>query len=388
MAACAAADGSTVWVRELGSGQRVYYMAPVRYWHWQGGNARPGEGGDPATYDVALAASRDGWKFSYLGERQPFARPTRDGSVGASRMWVRPPIRMGDEDFFFVTRGNMNEDAEVANTTDGTPKRLRGEVALGRLRVDGTVSIDGPYGRAGNLTTKALVFSGEKLRLNVDAGGGGAVTVSVRTPGGERLLGSSLPIVHSAVDSEVVWREGGLGHLAGQVVVLSFTIEEAKLFSFRFAHKSDDDDDATARKVCNIQDFGSVPGSPAAFDANLRAVHKAVSACREGGVLLVPAGRFCECTKRVCPLIQPALCDPVCCRPQISTLWRSSLSTTLRSDCRAELRLWPRTTQRPGHATRAAFVLPSTASKILVARRSCTSKTHKTSASPEMDSSP
>lgn len=233
---------------------------------------------------------------------------------------------MGDEDFFFVTRGNMNEDAEVANTTDGTPKRLRGEVALGRLRVDGTVSIDGPYGRAGNLTTKALVFSGEKLRLNVDAGGGGAVTVSVRTPGGERLLGSSLPIVHSAVDSEVVWREGGLGHLAGQAVVLSFSIEEAKLFSFRFAHKSDDDDDATARKVCNIQDFGSVPGMPGAFDANLQAVHKAVSACREGGVLLVPPGRFCECTKRVCPLIQPALCDPVCCRPQISTLWRSSLS--------------------------------------------------------------
>ena len=107
-------------------------------------------------------------------------------------------------------------DGEVANTTDGSPKRLRGEVALGRLRVDGTISIDGPYGQAGNLTTKALVFSGEKLRLNVDAGGGGAVTVSIYTPRGERLLGPSEPIVHSAVDEEVTWREGRLGHLARQ----------------------------------------------------------------------------------------------------------------------------------------------------------------------------
>jgi hypothetical protein len=233
-------DGSTVWVRELGSGQRAYFMMPVRYWHWEGGNARPGEGGEPATYDVALAASRNGWKFSFLGERQPFARPMRDGSVGVSRMWVRPPIRMGNEDFFFVTRGNMNEDAEVANTTDGSPKRLRGEVALGRLRLDGTISIDGKYGQAGNLTTKVLVFHGKKLRLNVNAGGGGAVTVFVRTPTGKRLLGPSKPVVHNGVNEEVVWPNGCLSCLAGQPVVLSFSIEEAKLFTFRFAHKSDD----------------------------------------------------------------------------------------------------------------------------------------------------
>jgi hypothetical protein len=37
------------WIREYGDGQRGYFMAPARYWHWQGGNARPGEGGEPAT---------------------------------------------------------------------------------------------------------------------------------------------------------------------------------------------------------------------------------------------------------------------------------------------------------------------------------------------------
>lgn len=53
-------------MRELGGGQRIYFMAPVRYWHWQGGNARPGEGGEPATYDIPLAVSRDGFNFSCL----------------------------------------------------------------------------------------------------------------------------------------------------------------------------------------------------------------------------------------------------------------------------------------------------------------------------------
>ena len=102
-------SGATAWVRELGDGQRIYFMAPVRYWHWQGGNARPGEGGEPATYDIPLAVSRDGFNFSYIGERQPFARPTRDGSVGVSRLWLAPPVRLGDEELYYLSRSNMNE---------------------------------------------------------------------------------------------------------------------------------------------------------------------------------------------------------------------------------------------------------------------------------------
>jgi hypothetical protein len=107
---CAACcSGATAWLRELGDGQRIYFMAPVRYWHWLGGNARPGEGGEPATYDIPLAYSRDGFNFTYLGERMPFARPTRDGSIGVSRLWLAPPIRFGDEELYYLTRGNMNE---------------------------------------------------------------------------------------------------------------------------------------------------------------------------------------------------------------------------------------------------------------------------------------
>ena len=80
-----------------------------------------------------------------------------------SRLWLAPPIQLGDEELYFLTRGNMNEDGEVANTTDGSMKVFRSEVALGRLRTDGAVSIDGSYGKVANLTTKPLIFSGSRL---------------------------------------------------------------------------------------------------------------------------------------------------------------------------------------------------------------------------------
>lgn len=114
-------------------------------------------------------------------------------------------------------------------------------MALGRLRVDGAVSVDGPYGKAGNLTTKPLEFRGSQLRLNCDASGGGAITVSIYSAqSGELLLGPSSPIVHSSVRAEVSWAGGARGNasslkqLAGMAVVLSISIEEAALYSFQF----------------------------------------------------------------------------------------------------------------------------------------------------------
>lgn len=106
---------------------------------------------------------------------------------------------------------------------------------MGRLRTDGAVSIDGPYGRAGNLTTKPLVFRGSKLYLNCDASGGGAITVCIRSAqSGEMLLGPSSPIVHSSARAEVSWGAHSLEQLAGMAVVLTISIEEAELYSFQF----------------------------------------------------------------------------------------------------------------------------------------------------------
>ena len=133
------------------------------------------------------------------------------------------------------------KDGEVANSTDGSPKVFRSEIALGRLRLDGAVSITGPYGRAGNLTTKPLLFRGGKLFLNCDASGGGAIVAFINSAqSGELLLGPSAPIVHSSVRAEVQWNRAlahshALERLAGEPVVLTLSIEEAELYSFQFA---------------------------------------------------------------------------------------------------------------------------------------------------------
>ena len=232
-----------------------YFMAPERYWHWQGGNARPGEGGEPATYDIPLLVSNDGWNFSYLGDRQPIARPTLDSGIGNSRLWFTAPIASGDEELIYLTRGqrstcvadqhstnlsqptgtcmrsnlictrvpviagNMNEDGEVAPSTDGSKLAYKSEIALARIRIDGLYSLDSPYGHTANATTVPLLFNkGSEISLNVDASAGGSVTVAVMSPDGKRLLlGPSMPYTHSSIRARVQWPVNA-GHPAGATV--------------------------------------------------------------------------------------------------------------------------------------------------------------------------
>ena len=91
----------------------------------------------------------------------------------------------------------MNEDGQVANSTDGAACHrpgadcvFRSEVALGRLRFNGAVSLDSPYGKPSNATTVPLLFSRDASRvvLNVDASGGGSVTVELRAADDGELL--------------------------------------------------------------------------------------------------------------------------------------------------------------------------------------------------------
>ena len=94
--------GSTPWYQPLGSGYGIYWMAAVRFWHW--GSAVTG------TYDVALASSRDGRNFTFV-ERTAWLSPGLDGSRGSRRLWFAPPgpIRVGDEELYFVSRANTDE---------------------------------------------------------------------------------------------------------------------------------------------------------------------------------------------------------------------------------------------------------------------------------------
>jgi hypothetical protein len=226
----------------------MYWMAAVRFWHW--GPAVTG------TYDVALAASRDGRNFTFV-ERTPWLSPGLDGSKGSRRLWFAPPgpVRVGDEELYFVSRANTDEYSDLSID----PKSLHGEweaeIGVGRLRLNGLVSLDAPYSSAANapvLTTKALVYKGSKLFMNLDAGGGGSLYVQVylapRGNGpvtGQPVLTSNF-LVHNGIDLEVEFVSGaqwgggrrvnttGVAALAGTPVVLVLRMQDCKLYGLRF----------------------------------------------------------------------------------------------------------------------------------------------------------
>ena len=106
-------------------------------------------------------------------------------------------------------------------------------------RLDGFVSVRA--GRAaGELLTRPLRFAGARLLLNYSTSAAGSVRVEVRDAEGRPVRGrrgsDCVPLVGDRIEETVRWRGGdGLADLAGQPVRLRFMLQEADLFSFRFA---------------------------------------------------------------------------------------------------------------------------------------------------------
>ena len=96
----------------------------------------------------------------------------------------------------------------------------------------------------GHFSTLPLVFSGRRLRLNVQTAMAGEVRVEVassRQYGGGKLVlpgrsfSDCVPVVGDSLDQIVAWKGGeDLGHEAGQPVTLRFRMRAAKLFAFQF----------------------------------------------------------------------------------------------------------------------------------------------------------
>ncbi len=227
---------------------------------------RPWRGPRERTLDTQLALSRDGLTWWRAGDRQTFM------PLGSEGSWDRfsvapnnsPPIRRGEELWIYYHGGSERHRAGP------TPAHRRREpwlgpghpedpplppgvphsgIGLARLRVDGFVSIDaGP--RPGRILTRPLLFQGQELHANVDAGGGSLraelyhaerVPAYSNSPSWgwairEPLRGFSFqdcrPLQDDTTDGVLRWEGGDLGGLAGQPIVIRFELVQASLFSF------------------------------------------------------------------------------------------------------------------------------------------------------------
>jgi hypothetical protein len=107
------------------------------------------------------------------------------------------------------------------------------------MRLDGFVSIEAPMA-GGEVITKPLTFSGNRLRLNFATSAAGAIRVELQHPDGSPVPGFSLDDCHEVfgdtVDRAVTWKgDASLDDLIGNPLQLRFVVRDANLYAFRFA---------------------------------------------------------------------------------------------------------------------------------------------------------
>lgn len=106
------------------------------------------------------------------------------------------------------------------------------------LRLDGFASLHA--GRAGGeLVTPPLVFSGNRLTLNLSTAAAGTVRVAIEQPDGGPIAGFStddaVPLYGDGHAKVVSWKAGpDCGRLAGRPVRIRFRLKEADLYAIQF----------------------------------------------------------------------------------------------------------------------------------------------------------
>ena len=185
-----------------------------------------------------------GFPTRYLPQENSRVEPTfmasRDGKT--FRRWLDPVIpesapldRSGNRSNYMANGlvalpqfpGEYSVYASEAYYT-GPDSRLRRFA----YRTDGYVAIRASG--EGTLVTKPIVFDGDRLTVNVDAGKEGSVVVELLGPDGVTLR--SEPITGDHIDAGVEWvgPQASLAELAGKPVTLRFLLRDASLYAMQF----------------------------------------------------------------------------------------------------------------------------------------------------------
>lgn len=106
------------------------------------------------------------------------------------------------------------------------------------LRVDGFVSVEAPMA-GGELLTKPIIFTGNKLMLNFSTSAAGSVWVEIQDIDGQPIPGFTLedcePLFGDTLDREMTWKQGSdVSLLQGRPVLLRFVLKDADVYAYRF----------------------------------------------------------------------------------------------------------------------------------------------------------
>jgi|LFRM01.1.fsa_nt_gb hypothetical protein len=191
---------------------------------------------EPKLTELVLAYSRDGFYWH---------RPDRRAFIGANRVpgdwefgYVEPTggicLIVGDELWFYYSAyGGQPERGKEQGLRNGMYGH--GAVGLAKLRRDGFASLE-PRHAGGQLLTRPIRFSGNRLFVNVNTAGA-ALRAAVLDLEGQPLTGLSadmcIPYVGNNTCAELRWQDpAALDAVRDRPVRLRLSLDRGALFSF------------------------------------------------------------------------------------------------------------------------------------------------------------
>ncbi|HXK58894.1 MAG TPA: LamG domain-containing protein [Acidobacteriota bacterium] len=222
----------------------AYFAFPVVYFHYENDGplgrqilGHPSRNRGSGPLETQIAVSRDGvnWKRyprpAYVGIGM---HEGRDVNTAYLAMGM---VRRGTEIWQYYFGETQYHSAWKSNKAGQAVYRLV-------QRLDGFISANSPYDREAIMKTKPLVFTGNRLVLNIDTDAAGYAQVGFLDENDRPIEGFSVDdcvyINGDFVDAEVEWMRGSgtsvkdVSSLAGRTVRLVFRMRGARLFSMQF----------------------------------------------------------------------------------------------------------------------------------------------------------
>ena len=180
----------------------------------------------PGLSDVHLITSRDGIEWDRRFRQSLIPHGTDE------RNWVdrNPIVGQG-----LVPTGADELSIYYSENYRSAATRIR----RATWRVDGFVSVKGPYEGWGEFLTPPLSFRGRELRLNYATSGGGAIHVELQKADGKPIPGFTLdecpPLFGDRTDGVVEWTgHRDVAALQDHAVRMRIRMRDADLYAFRF----------------------------------------------------------------------------------------------------------------------------------------------------------
>lgn len=207
-------------------------------------------------FRAELLVSRNGTTWSRVAPNWEFIPRGLTSDWDDDHIYPAKPIVTDDKILFYYTASNLPTGVHHPEhpkfpllTTMSNGLRYGMAIGHATMRLDGFVSMDG-YDEVGTLTTKPLVFAGDRLVVNVRApevpfGGTdsgsphGSFRVEVLGENGEAIEGYGVGDCDSFTGDElrhvVTWRGSqDLSRLEARAIRLRFHHRNAALYSFQF----------------------------------------------------------------------------------------------------------------------------------------------------------